>query len=67
MKQWYVLKTKFAQEKKAEAHLSNQRVESWLPLYHDRRLSGGRVSDPRVLGGKPPVRASATQSEGWSL
>ncbi|MCT6593038.1 transcription/translation regulatory transformer protein RfaH [Pantoea dispersa] len=44
MKQWYVLKTKFAQEKKAEAHLSNQRVESWLPLYHDRRLSGGRVS-----------------------
>ena len=30
-------------------------------------MSGGRVSDPRVLGGKPPVSASATQSEGWSL
>lgn len=30
-------------------------------------MSGGRVSDPRVLGGKPPVSASATQSPGWSL
>ena len=30
-------------------------------------MHGGRVSDPRVLNGKPPVSASATQSEGWSL
>lgn len=30
-------------------------------------MHGGRVSDPRVLGGRPPVSASATQSPGWSL
>ena len=30
-------------------------------------MHGGRVSDPRVLGGKPPVSASATQSPGWTL
>jgi 2,4-dienoyl-CoA reductase-like NADH-dependent reductase (Old Yellow Enzyme family) len=30
-------------------------------------MHGGRVSDPRVLNGQPPVSASATQSEGWSL
>ncbi len=39
---------------------------------HDCRIiiqlmHGGRVSDPRVLNGQPPVSASATQSEGWSL
>ncbi len=30
-------------------------------------MHGGRVSDPRVLNGAPPVSASATQSGGWSL
>ena len=30
-------------------------------------MHGGRVSDPRVLGGKPSVSASATQSGGWTL
>ncbi len=30
-------------------------------------MHGGRVSDPRVLDGKPPVSASATQSGGWTL
>jgi N-ethylmaleimide reductase len=30
-------------------------------------MHGGRVSDPRVLGGKAPVSASATQSAGWTL
>jgi N-ethylmaleimide reductase len=30
-------------------------------------MHGGRVSDPRVLGGKAPVSASATQSGGWTL
>ena len=30
-------------------------------------MHGGRVSDPRVLGGKAPVSASATQSPGWTL
>ena len=30
-------------------------------------MHGGRVSDPRVLGGEPPVSASATQSGGWTL
>lgn len=30
-------------------------------------MHGGRVSDPRVLNGQPPVSASATQSTGWSL
>lgn len=30
-------------------------------------MHGGRVSDPRVLNGEPPVSASATQSSGWSL
>lgn len=30
-------------------------------------MSGGRVSDPRVLAGQPPVSASDTQSPGWSL
>ncbi len=30
-------------------------------------MHGGRVSDPRVLNGEPPVSASATQSGGWSL
>jgi 2,4-dienoyl-CoA reductase-like NADH-dependent reductase (Old Yellow Enzyme family) len=30
-------------------------------------MHGGRVSDPRVLGGAPPVSASATQSGGWTL
>ncbi len=39
---------------------------------HDCRIilqlmHGGRVSDPRVLGGKAPVSASATQSPGWTL
>ena len=30
-------------------------------------MHGGRVSDPRVLNGQPPISASATQSGGWSL
>ena len=30
-------------------------------------MHGGRVSDPRLLNGQPPVSASATQSGGWSL
>ena len=30
-------------------------------------MLGGRVSDPRVLNGEPPVSASATHSGGWSL
>lgn len=30
-------------------------------------MHGGRVSDPRVLNGHPPVSASATQSGGWTL
>ena len=30
-------------------------------------MHGGRVADPRVLGGKPPVSASDTQSGGWTL
>lgn len=30
-------------------------------------MHGGRVSDPRVLNGRPSVSASATQSGGWTL
>ena len=30
-------------------------------------MHGGRVCDPRVLNGQPPVSASATHSGGWSL
>lgn len=30
-------------------------------------MHGGRVCDPRVLNGEPPVSASATQSDGWTL
>jgi len=30
-------------------------------------MHAGRVADPRVLGGEPPVSASATQSGGWTL
>ncbi len=30
-------------------------------------MHGGRVSDPRVLGGKSSVSSSATQSDGWTL
>jgi 2,4-dienoyl-CoA reductase-like NADH-dependent reductase (Old Yellow Enzyme family) len=30
-------------------------------------MHGGRVSDPRVLNGRAPVSASATQSGGWTL
>lgn len=30
-------------------------------------MHGGRMSDPRVLGGKAPVSSSATQSGGWTL
>ena len=30
-------------------------------------MSGGRVSDPRVLKSKAPVSSSATQSGGWTL
>jgi 2,4-dienoyl-CoA reductase-like NADH-dependent reductase (Old Yellow Enzyme family) len=30
-------------------------------------MHGGRVSDPRVLDGEPPVSSSATQSGGWTL
>jgi len=30
-------------------------------------MHGGRVCDPRTLGGEPPVSASATQSGGWTL
>lgn len=30
-------------------------------------MHGGRVCDPRCLGGKPGVSASATQSPGWVL
>ncbi len=30
-------------------------------------MHGGRVSDPRVLVGRAPVSASATQSPGWTL
>jgi 2,4-dienoyl-CoA reductase-like NADH-dependent reductase (Old Yellow Enzyme family) len=30
-------------------------------------MHAGRVADPRVLGGKPPVSASATKSGGWTL
>ncbi|MDO8310447.1 MAG: hypothetical protein Q7T25_00760, partial [Sideroxyarcus sp.] len=30
-------------------------------------MHGGRVCDPRVLDGQPPVSASATQSGGWTL
>lgn len=44
MKQWYVLKTLFAQEKRAEAHLVNQEVECWFPLYTGRRLAEGKVT-----------------------
>ena len=30
-------------------------------------MHGGRVCDPRTLNGQPPVSASATQSDGWTL
>ncbi|OAD97935.1 transcription/translation regulatory transformer protein RfaH [Pantoea sp. OXWO6B1] len=44
MKQWYVLQTLFGQEKRAEAHLENQNVECWFPLYTGRRLADGKVT-----------------------
>jgi len=44
MKQWYVLQTLSGQEKRAEAHLMNQNVECWFPLYTGRRLADGKVT-----------------------
>lgn len=43
MKQWYVIKSQFAQEKRAEAHLLNQGVECYLPLFTCQLLAGGNV------------------------
>lgn len=43
MKQWYVLKSLFAQEKRAEAHLLNQGVECYLPLFTCQLVAGGKV------------------------
>lgn len=56
---------------------NNAHVAGWAKVCdavhaHDCKIiiqlmHGGRVSDPRVLNGKPPISASATQSDGWSL
>lgn len=43
MKQWYVLQTLFAQEKRAEAHLINQGVECYLPFFTCQLLADGKV------------------------
>ncbi len=48
--------------KKVASAMHDHGAKSILQLMH-----GGRVSDPRVLGGKAPVSASATQSGGWTL
>jgi 2,4-dienoyl-CoA reductase-like NADH-dependent reductase (Old Yellow Enzyme family) len=56
---------------------TDRHQEGWAKVcaavhHHDCKIilqlmHGGRVSDPRVLNGAPPVSASATQSGGWSL
>ncbi len=48
--------------KKSAKAIHDNGAKGILQLMH-----GGRVSDPRVLGGKAPVSASATQSGGWTL
>ncbi len=48
--------------KKSATAIHDNGAKGILQLMH-----GGRVSDPRVLGGKAPVSASATQSGGWTL
>lgn len=48
--------------KKVSTVVHEHGAKAILQLMH-----GGRVSDPRVLGGKPSVSASATQSGGWTL
>ncbi len=48
--------------KKAAKAIHDNGAKGILQLMH-----GGRVSDPRVLGGKAPVSASATQSGGYTL
>jgi N-ethylmaleimide reductase len=48
--------------KKSAKAIHDNGAKGILQLMH-----GGRVSDPRVLGGKPPVSASATHSGGWTL
>ena len=48
--------------KKTAKAIHDNGAKGILQLMH-----GGRVSDPRVLGGKAPVSASATQSGGWTL
>lgn len=40
MKQWYVIKSLFNQEKRAEAHLLNQGVECYLPLFTCQLVAG---------------------------
>lgn len=56
---------------------NKKHVKAWAKVakaIHDngakailQMMHGGRVSDPRVLKGKAPVSASATQSNGWTL
>ncbi len=48
--------------KKSAAAIHDNGAKAIMQLMH-----GGRVSDPRVLGGKAPVSASATRSGGWTL
>ncbi len=48
--------------KKVATAVHDNGAKAILQLMH-----GGRVSDPRVLGGKAPVSASDTRSGGWSL
>lgn len=48
--------------KKSATAIHDNGAKGILQLMH-----GGRVSDPRVLGGKAPVSASSTQSDGWTL
>jgi N-ethylmaleimide reductase len=48
--------------KKVSSAVHEHGSKAILQLMH-----GGRVSDPRVLKGRAPVSASATQSGGWTL
>ena len=41
---WYLLKTKFRQEKKSSIELSNQGIDNFFPIYQKEVLCSGKVS-----------------------
>lgn len=41
---WYLLKTKYRQEKKASVELSNQGVNNFYPKYHKEILCRGKIT-----------------------